>query len=514
MSPQSLRNSWHVLANSPSLETNIMKHDHTRHLFVLLLLLISFVGPSVFLGHATNGQVPAPKAGAPSLVGIWVGVVDIGGAKIRLTLKATKDTTGEISAKLDVIDQGAIDLKVDTISQQGTAVRFEVKAAGLSYEGALNEAGTEISGNLKQGTAQFPLLFKRTDVAPTLGRPQDPVKPYPYDEEEVGYENKSDGVHLAGTLTLPRTKGPHPAVLLITGSGSQDRDETIARHRPFLVLADYLTRHGIAVLRVDDRGMGGSSRGDLSATSENFAGDVLTGVEYLKNRKEINPKQIGLAGHSEGGMIAPMVAARSTDVAFIVLIAGLGQTGADLILKQNVLALRANGVSDWRIDQTLIALKQMFAILKAEPDNVIAERKMSEALARQVGAMNAEQKQSFAPDEATIKSGSAVFLIPWFRFFLAYDPAPTLRRVTVPVLAINGEVDQQVPGKENLELIAAALKAGGNKDYTTMLLPKLNHLLQTSQTGALSEYGQIEETIAPVALETITTWILRHTTPR
>jgi pimeloyl-ACP methyl ester carboxylesterase len=378
----------------------------------------------------------------------------------------------------------------------------------------LNEGGTEISGTLKQGAALMPLVFKRTDVAPTLSRPQDPVKPYPYDEEEVSYENKTDSVHLAGTLTLPRSKGPHPAVLLITGSGSQDRDETVARHRPFLVLADYLTRHGIAVLRVDDRGMGGSSPGTPNDTSENFAGDVLAGVEYLKTRKEINPKEIGLAGHSEGGMIAPMVAVRSPDVAFIVIIAGLGQTGADVILKQNELTLKANGVSDWRIEQTLIALKRTFAILKAEPDNIVAERRITDSLATQVAAMTAEQKKAFAPDEATLKAGSSVFLIPWFRFFLAYDPRPTLMRVSVPVLAINGERDQQVSAKENLDLIAAALKAGGNKDYTTAALPKLNHLLQTSQTGALSEYEQIEETIAPVALETITSWIVRHTTPR
>jgi uncharacterized protein len=489
-----------------------MKHFQRRLLITSLLILIAIAAPSIV--SAQNTSQPAAQKDGRIVQGLWLGTLDVGGAKLRLVLKVSRDATGALSAKLDSIDQGAKDLKIDTISHQGNAVRFEIQALGLTYEGTLNAGGTEIAGTLTQGGHPLPLVFMRTDVAPTLSRPQDPVKPYPYDEEEVGYENKADSVHLAGTLTLPRSKGPHPAVLLITGSGSQDRNETIAGHHPFLVLADYLTRRGIAVLRVDDRGIGGSSIGSLNATSENFAGDVLAGVEYLKTRKEINPKEIGLAGHSEGGMIAPMVAVRSPDVAFIVIIAGLGQTGADIILKQNEVVLKANGVSAWRIDQTLIALKRTFAILKAEPDNVVAERRITETLATQVSGMTAEQKKAFAPDEATIKSASSVFLVPWFRYFLAYDPRPTLMRVTVPVLAINGEFDQQVSAKENLDLIAAALKAGGNKDYTTAPLAKLNHLLQTSQTGALAEYGEIEETIAPVALETITSWIVRHTTPR
>jgi uncharacterized protein len=487
-----------------------MKHLQSSLLITSIFLILTVGVPLVVIAQKTAEQSATQRDGG-TVQGLWLGTLDVGGTKLRLLLKVTRDTSGALSAKVDSIDQGASDLKIDTISQQGRSVRFEAKELGLSYEGVLNESGTEITGTLKQGGASGPLVFKRTAAAPTFIRPQEPQMPYPYDEVEVGYENKIDGVHLAGTLTVPRGKGPHPAVLLITGSGSQDRNETVAGHHPFLVLADYLTRHGIAVLRVDDRGMGGSSRGALTATSENFAGDVLTGVEYLKSRNEINPKQIGLVGHSEGGMIAPIVAVRSPDVAFIVSIAGLGQTGEDILLSQNELALKANGASADTIDQTLIALKRTFAILKAEPDNAVAERRINETLATQVSEMTAEQKKTFAPVEANIKSGVSVFMIPWYRFFIAYDPRPTLMRVTVPVLAINGELDQQVSAKENLRLIAAALKAGGNKDYTTIVLPKLNHLLQTSQTGALSEYEQIQETIAPVALETITNWILKHT---
>ena len=492
-----------------------MKHHTTCLLVTSFLLLAVSGGPSTVLGQDTPGKSAVGKQDAATIQGIWLGIIEVSGVKLRLALKVTKDSTGALSAKLDSIDQGANNLQMNSISQQGNSVHFEAKEMGLSYDGTLNDSGTEIAGTLKQGPGSMPVIFKRTDAAPTLGRPQDPQKPYPYDEEEVGYENKTDGVHLAGTLTLPRGKGPHPAVLLITGSGSQDRNETVAGHRPFLVLADYLTRHGIAVLRVDDRGIGGSSRGALTATSENFAGDVLAGVEYLKTRKEIDPKQIGLAGHSEGGMIAPMVAVRSPDVAFIVLMAGPGQTGEDVIHTQDELLERAEGASEDTISQTRIALKRTFAILKAEPDNVVAERRIRETFTTQLSEMSAEQRKAFAPVETMINSQIAtVYVSPWFRFFLAFDPRPTLMRVKVPVLAVNGERDLQVSAKENLPLISAALKAGGNKDYTTIAFPKLNHLLQTSQTGGPAEYGEIQETIAPLALETITTWILRHTTPR
>ena len=265
--------------------------------------------------------------------GIWVGVLELQGLKVRLILKVAQDSAGALSAKLDVPDQGASDLPIDSISLQGQTLRFELKSNAVSYEGTLSSDGLEILGQFKQGPVTAPLIFKKADKLPTVERAQDPKKPYPYLEEEVSYENKADAVKLTGTLTIPRGTGPFPAVLLITGSGSQDRNETIAGHRPFLVLADHLTRLGIAVLRVDDRGMGGSSLGAATATSENYVGDVLTGVEFLKNRKEINARQIGLAGHSEGGMIAPMAAVKSKDIAFLVLMAGTGVPGDEVQLR-------------------------------------------------------------------------------------------------------------------------------------------------------------------------------------
>jgi pimeloyl-ACP methyl ester carboxylesterase len=348
-------------------------------------------------------------------------------------------------------------------------------------------------------------------------RPQEPKPPFPYDEEEVVYNNEKDRVQLAGTLTLPRTKGPFPAVLLITGSGPQDRNESVMGHKPFLVLADHLTRLGIAVLRVDDRGTGKSTGKFIEATSEDFAADALAGVEYLKSRKEIAPRRIGLIGHSEGGLIAPMLAVRSTDIAFIVMMAGPGLTGEEIITRQTRLISQAGGVSDELIAQNRDVQQRIFAIVKQEKDSVVAEKRIREEiktfreLAGKIQAGSTEEQQKAVNLIAVaIESQAKLVVTPWFRFFLTYDPRTALTKVRCPVLAINGEKDLQVPAEENLAAIRQALEAGGNKDYEAINLPNLNHLFQTCRTGAISEYMQIEETISPSALETISKWILKH----
>jgi pimeloyl-ACP methyl ester carboxylesterase len=257
-------------------------------------------------------------------------------------------------------------------------------------------------------------------------------------------------------------------------------------HRPFLVLADYLTRKGIAVLRVDDRGMGGSTGEVMTATTEDFAGDVLAGVEFLKSRgKQIDIDKIGLIGHSEGAMIAPMVALRSPDVAFIVMMAGTGVPGDEILMAQ---VSKAAGTPAATLAKNLELERQVLEVIKREADPKVRASRLREL---------SPQAQAAAS--------------PWFRFFVLYDPAPALRKITCPVLALNGELDLQVPSSLNLPAIAKALEDGGNHDYQIVKFPKLNHLFQTSQTGLVSEYGQIEETIAPVALETMSTWILRHT---
>jgi uncharacterized protein len=468
--------------------------------FALLLIITSAV--------AITAQVPTHK-----VEGNWLGTLEAGGAKLRLALKIEKAENG-YTAKFDSLDQGANDLPIDSIALDGNKLSFSAAKFGINYEGTLNETGDEISGTFKQGPNSFPLVFKRITEAPKLNRPQEPKKPYPYNEEEVSYRNEKDNIKITGTLTVPRGGGPYPAVLLITGSGSQDRNETIAGHRPFLVLADHLTRNGIAVLRVDDRGIGGTEMGSLSATSENFAEDVLAGIGFLKQRKEIDPKMIGLIGHSEGGMIAPMAAARSKDVSFIVMLAGPGQRGEDIIYTQMELIQKAQGTHVDTIRHTLSLMKKINAIAKTETDANRIEPRINKEIAAYDRTLGDLQKKLFEPAAGAVKASMPMYKTPWYRYLITFDPQPVLKNVKVPVLALNGELDLQVAVKENLDLIGAGLKAGGNEDVTLKAFPKLNHLFQTTQTGLPSEYGQIEETMSPEVLKTVSDWILRRTVPK
>ena len=348
-------------------------------------------------------------------------------------------------------------------------------------------------------------------------RPQEPKPPYPYYAEEVVFENEKHGVRLAGTLTLPLSKGPFPAVALCTGTGPQDRDETAFGHKPFFLLADYLTRLGIAVLRVDDRGVGNSTGSFSEATSEDFASDALAGIEYLKTRKEIAPDKIGLLGHSEGGLIAPIVAAHSRDVAFVVMMAGPGRKGDQVVIGVGGIESESEWIGDELLAQNRAAQERILAIIKQEEDRGVAEtriRKQGEVFSDIAARIKASKKEKAAVLAAAIESQAALFLSPWFRFYVTYDPQTALMKVKCPVLAIYGEKDIQVPAKENLEVIRKALGLGGNKDYTALILPNLNHLFQTAETGAISEYERIDETISVLALDTVSNWILKHTTSK
>lgn len=477
----------------------------------LLIVIVLGCGSGLTLARV-NAVTPrsvqsAPQAGT-GIEGNWLGVLDLGPMKLRLVLKISRTPDGNLKATVDSLDQSANDLVVDIITFQDGTLKFEMKRLLASYVGTLSKDGKQFNGQFTQQGA-MPLDFKRITNASELDlkRAQNPKKPYGYDETEVIYENKQDSVKLAATLTLPRGSGPFPAVVLITGSGPEDRNETMFGHQPFLVLADYLTNRGIAVLRADDRGVGGSAKGSPNDTSENYAGDALAGVEFLKTRKEINPKQIGLIGHSEGGMIAPMAATKSADVAFIVLMAGPG------IIGHKLLVLQAGLISAQQCEQA-VELSQreserLFAIVSQAKDMAVARQKLQAAATERGEAA----KKLLAAQLAAGEAQATQFATPWFHFFLNYDPRPTLMKVRVPVLAINGEKDLQVPAKEDLEGIEQALKDGGNRDYKIVLLPGLNHLFQTSKTGAVSEYGEIEETLAPVLLQTIGDWIVAHTRP-
>lgn len=344
-------------------------------------------------------------------------------------------------------------------------------------------------------------LFFKPAANTAQKRPQAPQKPYPYHEEDLVFESMESGVNLAGTLTFSESGGSFPAVVLIRGSGPQNRNEEIMGHKPFLVLADYLTRQGIAVLRFDDRGVGGSTAGSSGDTTENFALDVMGGISYLKTRKEIDHTKIGLIGHSEGGIIAPMVAAKSPDIAFIVMMAGTGVPGEEVLKRQGELIMRATGASEEQVKENTKAQKVMFDIIKSTTDIDAAKRKVQEALS---------DLNPIIRDTAYTQMGSA--MSPWMRYFITYDPKPTLEKVKCPVLVLNGEKDLQVSPMQNLPEIDKALIAGKNKNYKIIELSGLNHLFQTCKTGSVNEYAQIEETISPNVLELITSWILEYVT--
>lgn len=449
----------------------------------------------------------APKPADKGLGGVWQGVIKIGAIELRVVLNVTAKDDGSLLATLDSPDQGAKGIPVEEVSFKDKGVNLELKTIKASFEGKLSDDGKEVAGTWKQGGSDLPLTFKRLDKAPDYARPQDPKKPYPYAEEEVTFENKPAGVKFTGTLTLPKGKGPFPAAVLITGSGAHDRNESLLGHRPFLVLADHLTRNGIAVLRYDDRGVGGSTGDKMAVTSADLADDVLAAVALLKGRPEIDPKKIGLIGHSEGGIIAPMAAAKSADVAFVVMLAGPGLPGEQILYRQGDLIARAMGADDQKAARQRSMQEKFFAVLKKEKDDKAAREQIEAVIRDETAKLSNDEKKEAERIKGTAEAQVQMFVSPWFRYFLTYDPAPTLKQVKCPVLALNGERDLQVPAKADLEAVEKALKDGGNKDFTVKELPKLNHLFQTCETGAPSQYGKIDETMAPAALDEISGWI-------
>ena len=440
------------------------------------------------------------KPAKPSDIdGDWLGTIDTSMGKLRVVFHITNTEDGLI-ATLDSLDQGANGIPATSVSRNGSSLKVEVKSINGSFDGKIGGDLNVIDGTWTQMGNSFPLVLKRVKNSGELERrrPQNPAKPYPYKETEVSFDNKAAGVTLAATLTAPPGAGPFPAAVLITGSGPHDRDETLMGHEPFLVLADYLTRKGIVVLRADKRGCGKSKGDYAAATTIDFASDADAAVAYLKTRPEVDQHKIGLIGHSEGGIVAPMAAAGNPDVAFVVMMAGPGVRGDEILPAQLILISEAAGESHDKAEKDAADERTMLALIESEKDDAALNKELREKLAGKIpeGQIDAQIK--------TITS-------PWFRQFIAYDPAPTLRKLTCPVLAINGEKDLQVPPDQNLPVIRKALADAGNKNFEVDELPGLNHLFQTAKTGAVSEYGEIEETMAPVALDKIAIWIVKQT---
>ena len=461
--------------------------------------------PLSFHRQAAGAGAKKPGDAIASVEGVWQGALEANGLRLRFQLHVTHDDQKQLVAALDSPDMGISGLPAVKVSQKLTVFHFEIPVVQGVYEGNLNAAKNAITGTWTQGGITHNLNFKRSDQLVELVRPQNPKKPYPYREEEVTFANPKAQISLAGTLTLPAGPGPFPAAILIAGSGPHDRDENVAGHRPFLVLADHLTRKGIAVLRYDKRGIGKSTGNYDQATTEDFAGDVAAALEFLKTRKEINVRKIGLIGHSEGGLIAPMIATRSSDVAWLVLLAAPGLKGEQIMLLQSELILKVAGFDDDRIAKARDFNLQSYALARKEKDPEALETKLTE-LVDSTGMSTTLPPTALKPQARMMTSA-------WFRFFLDYDPIPALKKTQCPVLALNGDKDLQIASKENLAEIHKALQEGANKDFQTHELAGLNHLFQHAPTGSPTEYGGIQETFAPEALTFVSDWILKHTTP-
>lgn len=439
------------------------------------------------------------------VTGHWEGHIEIPGQPIAVKIDLTVND-GDWSGTIDIPAQGAKGLPLSDIlvveEDSGLRVKFSIRGVpgNPTFDGKLQDGA--ITGPFSQSGATFSFRLSRDSVVKDPKRPQEPKPPFPYKIEEVAFQNGP--VNLAGTLTLPEGDGPFPGVLLISGSGLQDRDETLVGHKPFWVLADHLSRAGIAVLRVDDPGIGKSTPHPKPATTADFATDVEAGVAFLKKDDRIG--RVGLIGHSEGGLIATIVASRSSDVGFIVLMAGPGVPGAELLRKQNERIFDAAGIASERKQNLLLLLDRLFTILTSEDVAEDARRKEVEEIVRQQLEINgiplAQQ------NEVQVRVLAEQSLTPWMRYFLTFDPRPALEKIRVPVLTLNGELDVQVDADQNLTAITIALEKGGNQNVTVHRLPEHNHLFQRAKTGLMNEYGTIEETLSPKVLDLIRDWVL------
>lgn len=439
------------------------------------------------------------------LDGSWNGTLQAGGNKITIVFHLSSTESGQLTATMDIPLQGVKGMAIPEAELTRDSLYLRIPSGGIEYAG--KRTGPEsIEGHWKQSGMAFPLALTKGEAA-EVRRPQTPAKPYPYQEQEVTVENKAAGITLAGTLTIPEGKGKHPAVVLFTGSGTQDRDMTLMGHKPFLVLADHLTRQGFAVLRLDDRGAGKSGGNATMATTQDFTSDAQAAYTFLKTHQSVNPKKVGLLGISEGALIASSVAATNKDVAFVVLLAGSAMPGVELLVQQNEALYKKGGIPEETLQKLLKLRRAQFETAATEADVYAASQKIR-ALEQEAKAGMTEQeiKQLQLSPEAE-NAIVAQLSLPWARHFLAYDPAPALRQLKMPVLALNGSKDLQVAAAANLAATEKNLKAAGNKRYTIKKLPGLNHIFQTADTGLPGEYATIEETMAPVAMETISAWM-------
>lgn len=445
---------------------------------------------------------------AQDISGTWYGNLKKFNLRIVFHIEM-KDST--YSATMDSPDQGATGIPVKKVTFKNSVLDIDMPKLGAKYKGNYIKEKELFDGVFSQSGAEFKLELSKNKIEKQeIVRPQNPIKPYPYKEKEVVFKNKADKIKLAGTLTIPKQKKKSPAVVLITGSGPQDRNQEIANHKPFLVLADFLTRNGIAVLRFDDRGTAKSTGNHSTATSEDFANDVVSAVEYLKTRKEIDITKIGLIGHSEGGLIAPLAAQKSKDISYIIMLAGPGLPGDQIVYLQNKLIGKASKQDEIGISQTNELYKIVFDILKNEKELDKAKQTALKAIQTKLAYFKDSLKSKELIPKDQVTDFVEELITPWFKYFIEYEPVKTLEKTTCPVLSLIGNKDLQVPAKENQEVIEKALLKANNHNFSIKTLDNLNHLFQECKTGSPMEYEQIEQTISPKALQAMLDWIKKQ----
>ncbi len=434
----------------------------------------------------------AAQTAFAQIEGYWSGKLNLGLTELEMGFDIKAVENG-FSATLDVPAQGAHDLPVDETVFQDNRLQLTMSAMGASYSGELKEG--VIKGEFSQRGMAFPLNLEKSEKEAQQARPQDPQPPFNYHVEEVSFTNEKEGNTLTGTLTIPKGKGPFPAMVLVSGSGQQNRDEELMNHRPFWVIADYCARHGIAVLRYDDRGMGGSTGEVENATSLDFSYDAEAAFDFLRNRKEINALQIGILGHSEGGVINFMVSARRPEVAFLVSLAGPAVNGIEVLKAQQAAILRASGMTEEAVQFSGNANAQMFGVIEAS-----SSREEADTLLRQL-------VKGWGYNEELTEQTVGELVSPWMYYFLKYDPTEAIVKTKCPALLLNGSKDLQVLASQNLPGYERIIAEHHKTNLTLRELPDLNHLFQHCETGSPNEYFTIDETISPEVLEMIVDFI-------
>lgn len=476
-----------------------------------LKLIISFILIS-FIAKAQN------------ISGDWEGKLTVGSKSVGIIFHITKTDNGLYNATLDVPIQKAYNVGCNETILNGDSIFIACKAVAMKYT-ALLASPKQLSGNWVQAGLTIPLQLKKTsDVAviKKFNRPQTPIPPFPYKSEDVEYDNADKSIHFGATFTVPYSGGKsglgeslvYPTVLLITGSGKQDRDETIYEHKSFAVIADYLTRRGIAVLRIDDREMGKTTGNFITSTTADFAKDVEAGIDYLKTRKDVDIANIGLLGHSEGGAIAPMVAGKRKDVKFIVLLAAPGVKSTELMEQQSVDMLAAKGVSMKKLEEMRPMMHNLVSAIINASDTAMArknalsvftewENNQSKDVVRSTTGVTDEKSRT-----SYINKMVTILTLPWYAYFMKMDPADYLSTIRCSVLALNGEKDIQVDPRTNLNAIRNIMEKHNPQKVTVKEMPGLNHLFQHCKKCTFGEYSDLEETFATEALEIIGNWII------